>query len=285
LLVGQDNIGKHVSDVYAIRYINQHPKQATELNAKLRRDGFIVPEKNTNMAAPLLARNSAARCSPPRLGRGLRNDSRRRRGLTIAASSAFAHDIWQNVVRDGKGDEREHVLVARTTAVVFGVVAIFFSIGLRNANVAFLVGLAFAIAASANVPPLLFALSWKRFSRTDDDRHARGTGVVATLIAVGPAVMASIRRARRSRTSSRTRRSSAEQPGADLDTAGLPGRHHRNARRPRSRIRNRFRATASPGQHRPRRGNLIALALPRFRKCLRPADRIDGWTPSILRRF
>ena len=191
LLVGQDNIGKHVSDVYAIRYINQHPKQATELNAKLRRDGFIVPEKNTNMAAPLLAQELGgplltAFVSAVAFATILAVVA----GLTIAASSAFAHDIWQNVVRDGKGDEREHVLVARTTAVVFGVVAIFFSIGLRNANVAFLVGLAFAIAASANVPPLLFALSWKRFSRTGAMTGMLvGLGSSLLLIAVGPAVM------------------------------------------------------------------------------------------------
>ena len=190
-LVGQDNIGKHVSDVYAIRYIVRHPEQATELNAKLRRDGFIVPEKNTNMAAPLLAE---------KLGGPLFTSFVAAvtfatilavvAGLTIAASSAFAHDIWQNIVRDGKGDEREHIFVARTTALVFGGISIFLSIGLRSLNVAFLVGLAFAIAASANVPALLLALLWKRFSR-----GGAITGMLAglasslILIALSPAIM------------------------------------------------------------------------------------------------
>ncbi|MGR4064031.1 MAG: cation acetate symporter [Vulcanimicrobiaceae bacterium] len=191
LLVGQDNIGKHVSEVYAIRYINQHPEQARELNAKLRRDGFIVPEKNTNMAAPLLAQRLGgplltAFVSAVAFATILAVVA----GLTIAASSAFAHDIWQNVVRDGKGDEREHIFVARTTALVFGALSIFLAIGLRNANVAFLVGLAFAVAASANVPPLLFALSWKRFSRGGAmTGMILGLGSSLILIAVGPAVM------------------------------------------------------------------------------------------------
>ncbi|MDP9023769.1 MAG: cation acetate symporter, partial [Candidatus Eremiobacteraeota bacterium] len=86
-------------------------------------------------------------------------------GLTIAASSAFAHDIWWTLVRNGTGDEKEYVLVARTTALVVGFLSIFLSVQLRSANVAYLVGLAFAVAASANVPTLLLALMWKRFSR------------------------------------------------------------------------------------------------------------------------
>jgi cation/acetate symporter len=86
-------------------------------------------------------------------------------GLAITASSAFAHDIWFNLVRDGEGDETEHLFVARATAVVVGVLAIALSIALRSYNVAFLVGLAFAVAASANVPVILLSLSWRRFSR------------------------------------------------------------------------------------------------------------------------
>ena len=86
-------------------------------------------------------------------------------GLTLAASSAFAHDIWFSLVRDGHGDETEHLFVARTTALVVGALAIALSIVLRGFNVAFLVGLAFAVAASANVPVILLALWWRRFAR------------------------------------------------------------------------------------------------------------------------
>jgi len=85
-------------------------------------------------------------------------------GLTIAGASAFAHDIWLNVVKDGKEHEREQVLVAKITAGVIGVVAIILAVGLSNQNVAFLVGLAFAIAASANVPSIILSLFWKRFN-------------------------------------------------------------------------------------------------------------------------
>lgn len=87
-------------------------------------------------------------------------------GLTIAGSSAFAHDIWLNVVKRGKEDEREQVLVAKITAGVVGLLAILLAIGLKNLNVAFLVGLAFAVAASANVPAILLALFWRRFNTT-----------------------------------------------------------------------------------------------------------------------
>jgi cation/acetate symporter len=87
-------------------------------------------------------------------------------GLTLTASSAFAHDIWFSLVRDGRGDETEHIFVARATALVVGALAIALAIVLRGFNVAFLVGLAFAVAASANVPVILLALWWRRFART-----------------------------------------------------------------------------------------------------------------------
>jgi cation/acetate symporter len=87
-------------------------------------------------------------------------------GLTIAGASAFAHDIWLNVVKGGREDEREQVLVARVTAGVIGVISIILAIALKDQNVAFLVGLAFAIAASANVPAIVLTLFWRRFNTT-----------------------------------------------------------------------------------------------------------------------
>jgi cation/acetate symporter len=87
-------------------------------------------------------------------------------GLTIAASSAFAHDIWLNVVKGGSEDEREQVLVAKITAGIIGVVSIILAIAVKNLNVAFLVGLAFAVAASANVPAIVLTLFWRRFNTT-----------------------------------------------------------------------------------------------------------------------
>src|SRR5258708_21174144 len=87
-------------------------------------------------------------------------------GLTIAASSAFAHDIWFTVVKRQHEDEREQLLVARVTAAVIGLVSIVLAIALRSLNVAFLVGLAFAVAATANVPAILPTLYWGLFNTT-----------------------------------------------------------------------------------------------------------------------
>ncbi len=111
-------------------------------------------------------------------------------GLTIAASSAFAHDIWFTVVKKGREDEREQVLVARVTAAMIGLLAIVLAIALRSLNVAFLVGLAFAVAASANVPAILLTLYWRRFNTTGMIAGML-TGLLAAvvLIVVSPSVM------------------------------------------------------------------------------------------------
>ncbi|GAB3296853.1 solute symporter family protein [Parasphingorhabdus pacifica] len=86
-------------------------------------------------------------------------------GLTITASASFAHDIYANVIKKGKVDDKQaEVRVARITAVVIGAVAIIGGILARNQNVAFLVALAFAVAASANLPTILYTLFWKRFN-------------------------------------------------------------------------------------------------------------------------
>ncbi|WP_084337762.1 solute symporter family protein [Actinomadura oligospora] len=85
-------------------------------------------------------------------------------GLTLASSSSFAHDLYANVFKRGKTGERDEVRVARVSALVIGAIAIVLSIFARGLNVAFLVALAFAIAASANLPTLLFSLFWKRFN-------------------------------------------------------------------------------------------------------------------------
>ncbi|HSV66273.1 MAG TPA: cation acetate symporter [Mycobacteriales bacterium] len=85
-------------------------------------------------------------------------------GLTLASSSSFAHDIFANVIKRGQASERDEVRVARYAAFGIGATAILLSIFARSLNVAFLVALAFAIAASANLPTLLFSLYWSRFT-------------------------------------------------------------------------------------------------------------------------
>ena len=87
-------------------------------------------------------------------------------GLTISASTSFAHDFFVNVLHHGKEQKPgEEVRVARITAFVVGALSIVIAIILGpSVNVAFLVGLAFAVAASANLPVMLFSLYWKRFN-------------------------------------------------------------------------------------------------------------------------
>ena len=86
-------------------------------------------------------------------------------GLVLSASGAVAHDLWSNVIRKGHESEHEEVLVARIAAASIGAIAIAIAIiGGSGLNVSFMVGLAFAVAASANFPALLLALTWRRFN-------------------------------------------------------------------------------------------------------------------------
>jgi cation/acetate symporter len=89
-------------------------------------------------------------------------------GLTISASTSFAHDFFTNVIHHGKERRAgEEVRVARITAFVVGAIAIGIAATLGpSVNVAFLVGLAFAVAASANLPVIVFSLFWRRFNTT-----------------------------------------------------------------------------------------------------------------------
>ena len=87
-------------------------------------------------------------------------------GLTITASASFAHDVYANVIKHGEVAPDSEVRVARITAIVIGAIAIAAGIFARNQNIAFLVALAFAVAASANLPTILYALFWKRFNTT-----------------------------------------------------------------------------------------------------------------------
>lgn len=112
-------------------------------------------------------------------------------GLTISASTSFAHDFYTNVIH--RGVERspgEEVRVARITACVVGAVAIGIAILLGpTANVAFLVALAFAVAASANLPVIVLSLLWRRFN-TSGSVCGLGVGLGASivLILIGPSV-------------------------------------------------------------------------------------------------
>jgi cation/acetate symporter len=85
-------------------------------------------------------------------------------GLTITASASFAHDVYNNVIKRGEVSPDGEVRIARVTAVIVGLLAIGGGVLANGQNVAFLVALAFAIAASANLPTIVFSLFWKRFN-------------------------------------------------------------------------------------------------------------------------
>ncbi len=85
-------------------------------------------------------------------------------GLTLASSSSFAHDIYANVIRKGQATDKEEVRAARWATVAIGIVSIALGALARDLNVAGLVALAFAVAASANLPTILYSLFWKRFT-------------------------------------------------------------------------------------------------------------------------
>ena len=112
-------------------------------------------------------------------------------GLTMSASTCFAHDFYTNVIHHGR--ERTHgeeVRVARITAFVVGAIAIFLAIQLSKLNVAFLVGLAFAVAASANLPVIVLSIFWRRFN-TAGAVAGLGVGLLSSivLIVISPSIM------------------------------------------------------------------------------------------------
>ena len=113
-------------------------------------------------------------------------------GLTITASASFAHDIYANVIKKGDVDEIKQVRVSRITAIVIGVLAIGLGILANGQNIAFLVALAFAVAAAANLPTIVYSLFWRRFNTTGAVCSMYG-GLISTLILIvfSPAVSGS----------------------------------------------------------------------------------------------
>ncbi len=154
---------------------------------------FIAANGGTNMSAPLLAQALGgdiffAFISAIAFATILAVVA----GLTISASTSFAHDFWSNVIHHGKvRGHSEEVLVARITAFVIGGAAMGIAILLGPAaNVAFLVALAFAVAASANLPVMVLSLFWRRFNTTGAVAGL-GVGLLASLglIILGPSIM------------------------------------------------------------------------------------------------
>lgn len=110
-------------------------------------------------------------------------------GLTLAGASTLSHDIYANVVRGGHSSEEEEVKVAKLATLILGVLAIVLGILFKGQNVAFMVGLAFAIAASANFPPLVMSIFWKKFTTAGAVASIlTGTFLAVVLIILSPTV-------------------------------------------------------------------------------------------------
>jgi cation/acetate symporter len=82
-------------------------------------------------------------------------------GLTLAGASAISHDLYATVVKGGKANEQDEIRVSKIATVVLGIIAVVLGIVFEKQNVAFMVGLAFSIAASCNFPVLLMSIMWR----------------------------------------------------------------------------------------------------------------------------
>lgn len=145
---------------------------------------IVAADKGGNMAAPLLAKALGgdfffAFISAVAFATILAVVT----GLVLSAASAFAHDFYTHIVRKGHAGEKEQMQVARWASVGVAVLSILLSLFAQKLNVAFLVSVAFAIAASANLPVLLFTVFWRRFN-TAGAVAGMLTGLISALILV-----------------------------------------------------------------------------------------------------
>lgn len=110
-------------------------------------------------------------------------------GLTLAGASAISHDLYASVIKKGKTDGLMEMKVSKIATVVLGIVAIFLGIIFEDQNIAFMVGLAFAIAASANFPILFLSMYWSKLTtRGALFGGSLGLLTAAVLVVLGPTV-------------------------------------------------------------------------------------------------
>jgi cation/acetate symporter len=114
-------------------------------------------------------------------------------GLTLSGAATLSHDLWVNVVRGAHADEREQLIVARGATILLALVSIALGIAFKGQNVAYMVGLAFAIAASANFPALVLSIFWRRLT-TAGAQASMIIGTVSTLLLIysSPAIQIDI---------------------------------------------------------------------------------------------
>jgi cation/acetate symporter len=104
-------------------------------------------------------------------------------GLTLSGAAALSHDLWVNALHRGEADSRDELRVARVATVILGIIAIVLGITFKGQNVAYMVSLAFAIAASGNFPALLMSIFWRRFT-TAGAVSSMLFGTLATLLLI-----------------------------------------------------------------------------------------------------
>ncbi|WP_057761061.1 cation acetate symporter [Cytobacillus praedii] len=114
-------------------------------------------------------------------------------GLVLSGASAFAHDIYGQIIKKGKASEKEQMLAAKYASLGVSVFSILLALFAQNLNVAFLVSLAFCVAASANLPVIIFTIYWKRFN-TAGAMTGMISGLVSALIlvAISPSVISPV---------------------------------------------------------------------------------------------
>lgn len=114
-------------------------------------------------------------------------------GLVLSGASAFAHDLYGQIIKKGKATEKEQVVAARVASLAVSVMAIVLALFAQYLNVAFLVSLAFCIAASANLPVILYTVYWKRFN-TSGAVTAMLSGLISALVlvAISPSVFSPV---------------------------------------------------------------------------------------------
>jgi cation/acetate symporter len=114
-------------------------------------------------------------------------------GLTLSGASTLSHDLYVNVIKKGKADEKGEVKVAKMATLAIGILAMILGLVFKGQNVAFMVGLAFAIAASANFPSLLLSIMWKKFTtRGAVASIITGASFAIVLIILSPTVWVDI---------------------------------------------------------------------------------------------
>ena len=148
-------------------------------------------------------------------------------GLTLTSASSVAHDLYATVFKRGEATEKDEVKVARIAAFVIGGIAIVLAIPAQKLNIAFLVALAFAVAASANLPSLVYNLFWRRFNTRGAVWAIYGGLIVCvglvffSPVVSGPDADLAVHRPRLAVVP-------AEQPGHHLDPGRLPLRMARD---------------------------------------------------------